>query len=52
MANDNNRVLGRRGAHLLTENEIQRVGGALLTVPSVIVTGPLYSPDVHTDSDH
>lgn len=49
MSNYNHRVLGRMGAHELTEDQIQNVTGGLLTVPSVIITGPPSHPDVQHD---
>lgn len=52
MSNENNnRVLSRMGAHQLTQNEIEQVTGArLITIASVILTGPVNKPDQHLDT--
>lgn len=51
MSNDNrNRVLGRRGAHELTQEQTEVVEGGKLTVPSVIVTGTPPHYDTSSDS--
>lgn len=38
MPNDNNRVLTRRGARQLSQDEIEQTAGAAATLLSVIVT--------------
>jgi len=49
--NKENRVLGRMGAHQLTEEETNRVtGGFIPTLLSVIHTNPLTNPDTRLDS--
>ncbi|HEY2169110.1 MAG TPA: hypothetical protein VGJ30_05750 [Candidatus Angelobacter sp.] len=49
MSNDNNRVLVRKGAHQLTQAEIEQVTGAKLTVATDLPTGPISSPDEMLD---
>ena len=50
MSNDNNRVLVRKGAHQLTQTEIEEVAGArLITVATALPTGPISSPDEMLD---
>jgi hypothetical protein len=49
MSNDNNnRVLCRRGAHQLTQEQTQEVSGGAITLLSVIRTGE--GSDVRLDS--
>jgi hypothetical protein len=50
MSNDNNRVLTRRGARQLTQNEIEQTAGAGATLLSVIVTNTNGSTDQKLDS--
>lgn len=51
MANNNGRVLQRRGARELALDEIQKVHAALLTLLSVIITNaPGGGYDDHLDS--
>jgi hypothetical protein len=51
MNQDNkNRVLGRSGAHQLTQEQIERVAGGELTVPCWVITGFPAFRDVNTDS--
>lgn len=45
MSNDNNRVLIRRGARSLTENEMVEVSGGANTLASSLATGPVSNPD-------
>lgn len=45
MSNDNNRVLTRMGARSLTENEMEEISGAKLTLASSLATGPVNNPD-------
>lgn len=51
MAHNNGRVLQRMGARELTQDEVAKVNGALLTLLSVIVTNaPGGGYDDHLDS--
>lgn len=43
--NKENRVLSRMGARQLTQNEIEEVAGAKLTLASDLLTGPISNPD-------
>jgi hypothetical protein len=43
--NNDNRVLIRMGARQLTENEVEQVTGAKLTLASDLLTGPVSNPD-------
>jgi bacteriocin-like protein len=45
MSNENNRVLIRRGARSLTENEMAEVSGGANTLASSLATGPISNPD-------
>jgi hypothetical protein len=45
MSNDNNRVIVRRGARSLTENELVEVSGGANTLASNLGTGPVSNPD-------
>jgi len=45
MSNDNNRVLIRRGARPIAENELQEISGGKITLASVLGTGPVSNPD-------
>jgi hypothetical protein len=46
MSNDNNnRVLTRRGAYQLTQEEIEQITGGKLTVATDLPTGPISNPD-------
>jgi len=46
MSNNNeNRVLCRNGARQLTQNEVEQVTGAKLTLASELLTGPISNPD-------
>jgi bacteriocin-like protein len=45
MLNDNKRVLVRRGARTLTENELAEVSGGANTLASSLGTGPVSNPD-------
>jgi hypothetical protein len=49
MSNDNNRVLVRKGAHQLTQAEIEEVAAAKLTVATDLPTGPISNPDFMLD---
>jgi hypothetical protein len=49
MSNDNNRVLIRRGARSLTENEMVKVSGGANTLASVLGTGTASNPDEMLD---
>jgi hypothetical protein len=46
--NNNKRVLGRRGAHELTQEQTQEINGGISTLLSVIRTGG--GSDVRLDS--
>ena len=46
----NNRVLIRKGARSLTENEIELTSGASATLLSVIVTNTAGNPDQRLDT--
>jgi hypothetical protein len=49
--NQENRVLSRRGARELTQEEVQGVtGGIVPTLASVTFTGPLSHPDDRLDT--
>ena len=50
MPNDNNRVLTRRGARQLSQNEMEQINGAGATLLSVIVTNVGGTPDQRLDS--
>jgi hypothetical protein len=50
MPNESNRVLTRRGARQLTQNEIEQTTGAGATLLSVIVTNTGGNPDQRLDS--
>lgn len=50
MPNDNNRVLTRRGARQLSENEMEQTSGAAATLLSVIATNTAGSPDQRLDT--
>jgi hypothetical protein len=50
MPNDSNRVLTRRGARQLTQNEIEQTAGAGATLLSVIVTNTGGNPDQRLDN--
>ena len=45
MSNDNNRVLIRRGARPIAENELQEISGGKITLASVLGTGTASNPD-------
>lgn len=45
MSNDNNRVLTRMGARLLTEKEREEITAAANTLASNLGTGPVSNPD-------
>lgn len=46
MSNNNeNRVLNRMGARQLTQNEVEQVAAAKLTLASDLLTGPVSNPD-------
>jgi hypothetical protein len=45
MSNDNNRVLTRMGARLLTEKEMEEITAAANTLASNLGTGPVSNPD-------
>jgi hypothetical protein len=47
--NDNNRVVSRIGAHELTAEEVEKIGGGKLTFASVLLTGPVSNPDEQLD---
>ena len=51
--NNDNRVLSRTGARELTGEEINNItaaGGGLITLASVLVTGPVSHPDDFLDT--
>jgi hypothetical protein len=50
MPNDNNRVLTRRGARQLSQDEIEQTSGAAATLLSVIVTNLAGNPDQRLDT--
>jgi hypothetical protein len=50
MSNEDRRVLGRRGAHELTKEQILEVSGGLVTPLSRILTSPLSNPDSLRDT--
>jgi hypothetical protein len=50
MPNDNNRVLTRKGARQLSQNEIEQTAGASATLLSVIVTNTAGNPDQRLDT--
>jgi hypothetical protein len=50
MPNDNNRVLTRRGARQLSQDEIDQTAGGIPTLLSVIVTNTNGNPDQRLDS--
>ena len=50
MSNDDNRVLNRRGARKLTQNEIEQIAGAAITRASITLTGPASHPDTGMDT--
>ncbi len=53
MSNNNhheNRVLNRVGARKLTENEVEKVSAAKLTLASDLPTGPITNPDCILDT--
>ena len=45
MSNDKNRVLIRKGARQLTQNEIEQITGGRITVATALPTGTVKSPD-------
>lgn len=50
MPNDNNRVLTRKGARQLSQDEMEQTAGAAATLLSVIVTNTAGSPDQRLDT--
>jgi hypothetical protein len=50
MPNDNNRVLTRRGARQLSQDEMEQTAGAGATLLSVIVTNTAGNPDQRLDT--
>jgi len=50
MPNDSNRVLTRRGARQLSQDEIEQTAGAGATLLSVIVTNTAGNPDQRLDT--
>lgn len=50
MPNDNNRVLTRRGARQLSQDEIDRTAGGVNTLLSVIITTQNGNSDQRLDS--
>lgn len=49
MSNDNNRVLSRRGARQLTQNETEQITAAANTVATALPTSPISHPDTMFD---
>jgi hypothetical protein len=49
MSNDNNRVLTRRGARTVTENEMDQIRAAAATVATALPTSPISNPDTMLD---
>jgi len=49
MSNDNNRVLSRKGARQLTQNETEQITGSKLTLATALPTLPVNNPDVMLD---
>ncbi len=49
MSNDNNRVLIRKGARQLTQNETQQITAAANTVATALPTSPISHPDTMFD---
>jgi hypothetical protein len=50
MPNDNNRVLTRKGARQLSQDEIDQAAGGINTLLSLIVTNTNGNPDQRLDS--
>jgi hypothetical protein len=50
MPNNSNRVLTRRGARQLSQDEVEQTTGAAATLLSVIVTNTGGNPDQRLDS--
>lgn len=49
--NNDNRVLNRRGARPLSNNELDEIaGGVLFSVASRLITGSVASPDFELDT--
>jgi len=49
MSNDNKRVLSRRGARQLTQNETEQITAAANTVATALPTSPISHPDTMFD---
>ncbi len=49
MSNDNNRVIVRKGARQLTQNEIEQIAAAANTVATALPTSPISHPDTMFD---
>ena len=49
MSNDNKRVLVRRGARQLTQNETEQITAAANTVATALPTSPISHPDTMFD---
>jgi hypothetical protein len=49
MSNDNNRVLTRRGAYQLTQEELEQITGTAATVATALPTSPISNPDTMFD---
>jgi len=49
MSNDNNRVLIRKGARQLTQNETEQITAAANTVATALPTSPISHPDTMFD---
>jgi hypothetical protein len=49
MSNDNHRVLIRKGARQLTQNEVEQITGSAATVATALPTSPINHPDTMFD---
>ena len=49
MSNDNKRVLVRKGARQLTQNETEQITAAANTVATALPTSPISHPDTMFD---
>jgi hypothetical protein len=49
MSNDNNRVIVRKGARQLTQNETEQITAAANTVATALPTSPISHPDTMFD---
>jgi len=49
MSNDKNRVLTRRGARQLTQDETEQITGTKITLATALPTLPVNNPDTMLD---